>query len=256
MHDIAGCRLIFEDIEGLRNFREGVLSSRARHELVGDKFRYDYIASPKLSGYRGVHDVYKYEAYSVAGDKWNGLRIELQYRTLVQHAWATAVEISDIVNSTRLKFSDANRDITRLFLLTSEILARAHEGVPGHCADIDKVVLLDEFLDLEHRIHAVDRLRNLTSTSFNRLARSSRLFILVNFTEGPRAGQSDAIGFSDTRAALDRYNFLEKEYQGVADVVLVGASEQDAVKLAYTNYFSDATMFINLLDSAVAILRS
>jgi ppGpp synthetase/RelA/SpoT-type nucleotidyltranferase len=125
MHDIAGCRLIFEDIQNLRSFRDGVLSSRARHELVGDKLRYDYIASPKASGYRGVHDVYKYEAYSVTGNKWNGLRIEIQYRTLVQHAWATAVEISDIVNSTRLKFSDASRDISRLFLLASDILARA-----------------------------------------------------------------------------------------------------------------------------------
>jgi hypothetical protein len=128
--------------------------------------------------------------------------------------------------------------------------------VPGHCAELGKVELLNEFIDLEHRLHAVDRLRNLTSTAFNRLARSSRLFILVNFTEGERAGQSDAIGFSETRAALDRYNVLEREYQGVADVVLVGASEQDAVKLAYTNYFSDATMFIRLLDTALEELRS
>lgn len=96
MHDIAGCRLIFTSIEELKTFREGVLESRARHELVGDHHRYDYIIAPKESGYRGIHDVYKYRVSSVAGEPWNGLRIELQYRTFTQHAWATAVEISDI----------------------------------------------------------------------------------------------------------------------------------------------------------------
>lgn len=208
--------------------------------------------SPKPSGYRGVHDVYKYKvAGRSAGAEWNGLRIEIQYRTLTQHAWATAVEISDIVNSTRLKFSEASRDITRLFLLASEILARAHEEMPGHCADVETKEIVAEFNDLEHRIHAVDRLRALTSTAFLKVARSSRLFILINFTEGDRAGQSDALGFGDGRAALERYNELERQYQGVADVVLVGASEQDAVKLAYTNYFSDASLFLNELDSGL-----
>lgn len=254
MHDIAGCRLIFDDIDDLRSFRSGVLSSRSSHELVGEGVRYDYIASPKSSGYRGVHDVYKYKVLNGVGVKWNGLRIELQYRTYTQHAWATAVEISDIVNSTRLKFSDANRDISRLFLLASEILARGHEGVPGYCADIPTPQLLEEFDELEHRMHAVARLRGLTSSAFRRFARSSRFFILINYVEGDRAGTSDASGFYDGRMALEAYSKLEKELQGEADVVLVGAGEQDAVKLAYTNYFSDASMFIKELDSSMIIL--
>ncbi len=53
MHDIAGCRLIFADVTTLQEFRKGVLSSRARHELVGGVDRYDYLRNPKQSGYRG-----------------------------------------------------------------------------------------------------------------------------------------------------------------------------------------------------------
>lgn len=256
MHDIAGCRLIFEEPDQLTAFRTGVLSSRARHELIGDRFRYDYIATPKPSGYRGIHDVYKYNVNSQSGQPWNGLRIELQYRTITQHAWATAVEISDIVNATRLKFSDANRDITRLFLLSSEILSRAMEGVPGHCADLSIKDLLDEFTALEGDIHAVARLKSLTSSQFRSFARTARLFILINYIEGPRAGEFDAERFFDNRTAAERYSVLEAELQGQADVVLVGASEQDAVKLAYTNYFGDASLFINRLEQSLEILHS
>ena len=131
MHDIAGCRLIFPDIQSLDRFRGGVLSSRAAHELVGGNDRYNYIDNPKSSGYRGIHDVYKYNVGSTGGVKWNGLRVEIQYRTSVQHAWATAVEISDIVNATRLKFSQAHEDISRLFLICGEIFVPCARGPRG-----------------------------------------------------------------------------------------------------------------------------
>lgn len=255
MHDIAGCRLIFPDDSGLHDFREGVLDSRAHHELVGDKYRYDYILSPKPSGYRGIHDVYKYDVGSVSGQPWNGLRIELQYRTIVQHAWATAVEISDIVNRSRLKFSEANREITRLFLLASEILARAHEKMPGFCESAQDKNIVDEFESLEGRIHAVSRLRGLTSSTFTNFARSSKLFILVNITHGPKAGEFFSEGFPDNNSAVTRYLELERQLGDTADVVLVGSGEQDAIKLAYTNYFSDASIFLDLLDEAISILK-
>ncbi|KAA0676194.1 RelA/SpoT domain-containing protein [Azospirillum brasilense] len=255
MHDIAGCRLIFPDVASLNHFRGGVLSSRAAHELVGGKERYNYIDHPKPSGYRGIHDVYKYNVGSTGGVKWNGLRLEIQYRTVVQHAWATAVEISDIVNATRLKFSQANASISRLFLLCSEILARVHEGREGYCADLTNQNLLFEYQGLEDELHAILRLRNLTSSEFQKFARSSRLFILINYTSGDMEGKLEAEGFSDNASAAARYSEVEAKLQDVADVVLVGSSQQDAIKLAYTNYFSDASGFIYMLDNALSELR-
>lgn len=255
MHDIAGCRLIFDDVSLLHAFRAGVLDSRAGHELVGDRFRYDYISNPKPSGYRGIHDVYKYNVGSAGGVRWNGLRVEIQYRTSVQHAWATAVEISDIVNSTRLKFSEASRDISRLFLLASEMLARCHEDMPGYCAAMNPKEILAEFTELENNLHTIGRLRNLATSDFRQFARSSKLFILVNFTSGRQEGEFFAQGFSDNATAAAKYSELEQKYQDVADVVLVGSSQQDAIKLAYTNYFSDASDFLRLIDEAVVELE-
>lgn len=181
MHDIAGLRLIFDDVSDLQAFRAGFHNSRAEHELIGGDDRYDYLTHPKRTGYRGIHDVYRYKVGSAAGQAWNGLRLEIQYRTVVQHAWATAVEISDIVNATRLKFGGAAADLERVFLLTSELLARAHEETSGYCKELDDKTLIGEFMQLEKKTGAIDRLRQLSSSQFTTFAKNSRLFILINF---------------------------------------------------------------------------
>jgi len=251
MHDIAGCRLIFADVPTLEEFRRGVLSSRARHELVGGADRYDYLRQPKPSGYRGIHDVYKYNVGSPAGVAWNGLRVEIQYRTSVHHAWATAVEISDIINASRLKFSDAQIGITRMFQICGEILARAFDEMTGCCPEISNKDLIQEFHHLEENLRTIQRLRELSSSEFQSFARKAKLFILINFTSGPKVGQIEALSFSDNSSALSMYSKLEHERAEEADIVLVGASQQDAIKLAYTNYFSDASAFISFMDDAV-----
>ncbi len=128
MHDLGGCRLIFQDIATLQTFRKYLeTESRARHKLSHDRNKYDYIAAPKPTGYRGVHYVYGYSSSSPARSALDGLKIEVQLRTSVQHAWATAVEIADLVSDTRTKFEDGTGDYGRFFRLASELLARAHE---------------------------------------------------------------------------------------------------------------------------------
>jgi hypothetical protein len=94
MDDIAGCRLIFRDIKSLGKFRSEFHKSKFNHKLRHDDIdKYNYIAKPKDSGYRGVHEIYVYNVNTEAGKKFNGLYIEMQFRTLCQHAWATAVEV-------------------------------------------------------------------------------------------------------------------------------------------------------------------
>lgn len=251
MHDIAGCRLIFPDIRTLNNFRQAILGGRVRHEHVGSTDKYDYIRHPKNSGYRGIHDVYRYNVKSTSGTDWNGLRIELQYRTYVQHSWATAVEISDIVNRTRLKFSEAGQRVSRLFVLCSEVLARAFESSTGNCPGLSNAQVLRELKSLEASTHAIQKLRNIASSDVHFAAKSHKLFVLVNFFADPNATSTQIFPMADTRSAARRYSELEREHGEVADVVLVGASEQDAVKLAYTNYFSDASTFLGFIDDGI-----
>ena len=61
MHDIAGCRVILSDLYDLHAFREEMHNARVDHKRRGaDDDRWNYIAKPKDSGYRGIHDVYTY----------------------------------------------------------------------------------------------------------------------------------------------------------------------------------------------------
>jgi putative GTP pyrophosphokinase len=93
MDDVAGCRLIFSDIASLYEFRTDLHDARFNHKLKSGNDKYDYIRRPKGTGYRGVHDIYEYDVRSLEGEKYKGLLIELQYRTIYQHAWATCVEV-------------------------------------------------------------------------------------------------------------------------------------------------------------------
>lgn len=138
MQDFAGCRLIFDNLEDLTRFRDYVHSSKSMehvvHKLRHDPSKYDYIHHPKASGYRGIHDVYAHyprahRRGSKESEPWHGLLVEVQYRTRVQHAWATALEISDIVDGQKTKFDLDDTDRVRFFALASEILARFHEGI-------------------------------------------------------------------------------------------------------------------------------
>jgi hypothetical protein len=250
MHDIAGCRIIFDDVDTLREFRKYFHKTRAKHDLLSEDDRYNYLENPKTSGYRGIHDVYRFKLDEGDGRAWNGLRIELQYRTRVQHSWATAVEISDIIHSKRLKFGDADPERMRQFALAAEIVARGLEDMEGCLSGVPLADVLEEFDELEKATRIVSDLDRVSTREFSQFAKAVRFFVLVNIREGEEAGKTLAIPFESAARAIAQYSLVEKEYEGIGDVVLVGAGEQDAIRLAYTNYFADARSFLADLDTA------
>src|SRR5664279_5137636 len=86
MQDIGGCRAVMETVKQVDRLVNDYKSSDIKHKLHQED---DYIKNPKLSGYRGVHLVYRYNGRK---SEYNGLKIEIQIRSDIQHAWATAVE--------------------------------------------------------------------------------------------------------------------------------------------------------------------
>lgn len=73
MDDVAGFRLIFKSMEDLYKFREEFHKARFRHRLLNSIDKYDYIKTPKMTGYRGIHDVYEYDVNSEAGRPPEGI---------------------------------------------------------------------------------------------------------------------------------------------------------------------------------------
>ena len=77
MQDIGGCRAVLPGIDEVLRVQHRIMRGSPRPLRV-----YDYIGSPRDSGYRGVHLIVPYR----------GRQIEIQLRTRVMHEWAIYVE--------------------------------------------------------------------------------------------------------------------------------------------------------------------
>ena len=254
MHDVAGCRLIFEDMDELINYRRNLLkNARFKHKL---KNSYDYVRCPKVDGYRGLHDIYLYKASRSGGAPWNSLSVEIQYRTVYQHAWATAVEVAGHLTGNYTKFGQGDDLQKEFFRLSSEIIARAHEQFTSCYPDLSNEVLLKRFDKLEKRIKLLRDLKTLQviieTPSFN-----FENIILV-YEEMPEEENKFVVhvhSFGSFPQATKKYFELEKENSSEKDIVLVRASSYDSVTQAFRNYFSDARDFVNLIEKGIEILE-
>lgn len=242
MDDVAGCRLIFKNIAELNSFRGNFHKAKFDHKLRNLPGKYDYIKTPKHTGYRGIHDVYEYNVRSEVGKDLAGLYLEIQYRTLVQHSWATAVEVIGFVTENQPKFQKGDDRYMRAMAYASEILARAHEGTTGPIPDISDHELAENFLSLDKELNLIKTLRGLNSA--NKAVSEKRNAILIF----GKSGALDVRTFRDAPDALRALFELERQFPD-QDIVLVKADKSDDVRLAFKNYFSDARDFIKLIET-------
>jgi len=214
MDDVAGCRLIFRHIKALYTFRDHFHRARFNHRRRNDLDKYDYIKQPKDTGYRGLHDVYEYDVNSEVGRALAGLNAEVQYRTLVQHAWATAVEVIGFVTESQPKFQQGDKRYERAMALASEILARAHESAKGPFPDMLDRELVREFLALDEELHLLRMLRGLNATDKAVSAKRNAILIMS------ATGELEVRTFREAPDALRALFELERDMPD-RDIVLV-----------------------------------
>jgi len=241
MDDIAGCRLIFKDLQTLIEFRKNFHNAHFNHKRRNELDKYDYIKKPKCTGYRGIHDVYEYNVNSEVGKELAGLYLEIQYRTLVQHAWSTAVEVIGFITESQPKFRQGDTRYEKAMALASEILARAFENTKGPLPEIEDRVIVAKFLKLDEELKLLKTLRGLNAADKAVTERKNAILIFSGSRE------LDVRTFRSATDALRELFELEKEFPD-SDVVLVRANTSDDVRLAFRNYFSDARDFIQLME--------
>lgn len=243
MDDVAGCRLIFERVSDLYTFREAFHRARFNHRRRNEIDKYDYIKQPNpKTGYRGVHDVYEYDVRSEVGKPLTGLYVEIQYRTLVQHAWATAVEVIGFITESQPKFQQGDKRFQRAMALASEILARTQEAMKGPFPDLSDRELVTEFLTMDGELGLLKTLSGLNAADQEVSAKRNAILIF----SGDRA--LEVRSFRDAPDALRALFELERQMPD-RDIVLVRADTTDEVRLAFKNYFSDARDFIDLVET-------
>lgn len=164
MDDVAGCRLIFESVNELEAFRTTFHGARFNHSRKNHEDKYNYIKSPKATGYRGIHDVYSYDVKSTAGKRYKGLLVEVQYRTRIQHAWATAVEVIGFVTESQPKFQQGDKRYEHAMALAAEILARKFEDKKGPFPDLTNRDLVEQFVAADKELGLLRMLKGLNAT--------------------------------------------------------------------------------------------
>lgn len=247
MDDVAGCRVIFENEADLHRFRNELHKARFQHKLRHSKDKYDYIQNPKPSGYRGIHDVYEYRVNSEAGKALRGLYCEIQYRTYVQHAWATAVEIVGLVTQNQPKFDAGDHRYREAMTLASEILARAHENRYGPLPTLTNKDVLERFIELDMELGLMSLLRGLNKNKSAFSEKKNRILIF------DPSGELTVRSYRDATEAIRELFALERDFPK-NDIVLVRAESSDEVRIAFRNYFKDASEFIELIEKGCAKL--
>lgn len=251
MDDIAGCRLIFQSINELNSFRNHFHKASFQHKRRNETDKYDYIAHPKDTGYRGIHDVYEYKVNSIEGKKLKlqGLYIEIQYRTRIQHAWATAVEVIGFITQSQPKFQKGDQRYVKAMALASEILARAHENLKGVFPDMSNEEILMQFSKMDNELSLTQLLINLHLAKQNISLKKNTILI---FSE---SGDLEVRTYRYAPEALNALFNLERKLPD-RDIVLVRAESSEELRFAFKNYFSDTAEFIQLLNSGYEILSS
>lgn len=242
MDDVAGCRLIFANINELYKFREKLHKARFNHKLKNIPDKYDYIKQPKATGYRGIHDIYEYDVNSAYGENSKGLLIEIQYRTVPQHAWATCVEVVGFITENQPKFNRGDDRFKLILSLASEIIARSCEGKTSCHEDLSDKDIIRQFTSLNKELKFMHMLRSLNSA--NHHIKENKNVILI-FSDSK---ELEIRSFRDATDALNELFMLEKSTPS-KDIVLVRADTSEEVRVAFKNYFSDATEFIRLVET-------
>jgi ppGpp synthetase/RelA/SpoT-type nucleotidyltranferase len=251
MQDIGGCRVVLDDLAQVKELARNILNTMP-HELIdGD----NYIERPTHLGYRGIHLVYRFNPVSEDAEAYRGMKIEIQIRTRLQHAWATAVEVAETCTGYVLKNSrgDINAEYLRFFQLVASAMAQK-EGtplVPDVSADVD------ELRGLEDRLRVRSNLTAYGAATHEGLSLPPGAeYYLLDLTPGVKEAQITITGF--TRTQLEQAN---AEYaaadRAIRDgdarqVVLVSASSLAALRSAYPNYFLDSTAFTSAVDEILA----
>ena len=246
MQDLGGCRFIVPTLEEVYDYANKYKKSRIRHKYIQT---YDYIQNPKKSGYRSLHIVYQFQSDKKLTYNRNML-IELQFRTKLQHLWATAVETMGLFTKQALKAGDGDTDVKRFFAVISSIFAIRENTtvVPNTLHDLNELV--SEVEEINSRRHFLDTLQAIKVAIDHESDKKSNqqgyYILILNYN----TRRLRIIHFkpSEMDKANKVYSQIEQtKSESQIDAVLVRVSSLQSLKAAYPNYFSDIAEFVNIV---------
>jgi hypothetical protein len=249
MQDIGGCRAIVKSNREVGDLIR-LFMSGGKHIL---ERRNDYIAEPKASGYRSVHLIYRYK--SDKKSTYNGQRIEIQFRSPMQHAWATAVEVFGTVLRQSLKSSQGEKNWLRFFSLMGSAIARREGTPPVPKTPTKSSEFKSELNTLVKHLRVVGRLEALKAAGKAVTlpdAKDADYFLLVLNAE---TGELRIFGYrANAREEMSQHlEELERQVDQHPEIdpVVVSVEDLSQLERAYPNYYLDTDQFLLSVREAI-----
>ncbi len=260
MQDIGGLRVVLESMKDVKKIVESyeIKSnfSRFEHQLIRKK---DYIQNPRSEdGYRSVHLIYSYK--NRVAKNYEGLLLELQIRTKLQHNWATAVETMGIYLNQPLKSRMGKKEWIDFFALVSSAFAH-----------IEKLPLVPRFSSLsqtdtfaavakaEEELQVLEKLTGFAkATQIISKKEKSGFYQLITLDTQYKTINLQSFAKTNFDSAKIAYAKAEERALNGEKIepVLVAAGKISLLKRAYPNFFLDTTEFVNRVSLIIQKSRS
>ena len=208
---------------------------------------------PKDDGYRSIHLIYKYKSDKEGKKDYNGLLIEVQIRSKLQHLWATAIETVDFFTRQAIKSNEGQKEWMDFFKLVSSAFAIIENTPLIQKTPTDEKELYYQIKKKEEELQVIKIMGGWAQAVqvFEKASKEKpnlRFFLLeldiigekLNITGYPEGQEEKAIA---KYAKAEKRNQGKREY----DVVLVGVDATNDLRKAYPNYFADTKEFLENL---------
>jgi hypothetical protein len=252
MHDLGGCRAILSSVKAVCDLYYMYRGDEPLLPEEGKLKCYNYIKEPKDDGYRGIHIAGRYHPRVQSREPWRDQRIEIQLRTQLQHAFATAVETVTTFTRQPLKFGAGPSEWRRFFSLMGSALAdmESTPQVPG--TPTSRLALISELQDATAELRVRQRLHGFAEAIQVLPRRHMNGFKWLLLVLNTDKNTIKVTGYADRRQAGKVVASIEKSKRGDLDAVLVWVNSVKKLRSAYPNYYADTHEFISALNLVLA----
>lgn len=242
MQDLAGCRIIAPTMADVARMVERYRSDQLYY-AVGRE--HDHIKRPKPDGYRSHHMILK---PTLPDGEAGRQQVEIQFRTRLQHAWATAVEAVGLVRGEDLKGGGGDAVWRRFFRLASADIALDEGCDIGEEAPASQLEVTKELRDVAAQLDAVRTLENYNLAISQAIVqpRLGDRYYLIEYRTASRT-----IRVTPYAALPSGQLEMERADSDSVSTVVVEVDQIEDLKTAYPNYFLDLGLFIDHLNAAL-----
>jgi ppGpp synthetase/RelA/SpoT-type nucleotidyltranferase len=259
LQDIGGCRIIVQKNSDVDKLYKYLVDTVGSQNVFTIERTTDYRdVGRDDTGYRALHVILRRD----------GIHLELQIRSRIQHYWAESIERTSVIYGYHLKESEGSPQVIKYFKILSDIF---FEIEAGREPSIENKIKLDELRGVceeiiskspRHKIFDsfVDEgiIKTLTEKEGKNPAGLNNWILVFDWNAG--AFVSWDIVSRNPNDAVESYIHYENNFPVEAgyEVVLVGSSEVATVRQTHSHYFgieSYDSILENLDTSIVGFTR-